>query len=122
MGCSPVALSNKCALRDRVAVVHGYAFWLRERWQAAIATFCVAIVWFRCDMIILAGPIVLSMLCTRTASFLAVLKWGLLCVAACLAITVSVDSIMWRRLLWPEGVVLRFNTAENKSSLWGTFL
>lgn len=65
-------------------------------------------------MLPLAGLIALQMLFTRQISWQAGIMTGALAGAACLALTVLVDSWFWQRWLWPEGEVLWFNTAQNR--------
>lgn len=95
---------------------------------------------FRCDMLLLLAPVTLSMFCMSylnetgaktkkkvsnttgdiKMSVKKTILTGLIYGISSLCLTVSVDSIIWQRIVWPEGVVLFFNTVENKSGEWGT--
>lgn len=77
------------------------------------------IVLFRCDMILLLFTVGLSMLIQRQMTVVKAIWIGLSSGIFSLLLTVSLDSIFWQRVVWPEGEVLFFNTVENKSSEWG---
>ncbi|ONM15355.1 Dolichyl-P-Man Man [Zea mays] len=71
-------------------------------------------------MILLLGPIGLALLLSRSVSLLEAIKCCISTTLVCIGFTVLIDSIMWRRILWPEFQVLWFNSVLNRSSEWGT--
>ncbi|KAF9625437.1 hypothetical protein IFM89_022834 [Coptis chinensis] len=79
-----------------------------------------ATVVFRCDMLPLIGPIGLELLLKKLISpwkaFKTCISFGLLCIG----LTVIVDTVMWKKVTWPEFEVLWFNSVLNRSSEWGT--
>ena len=98
----------------------GYGLWLRNRHVSALLVFASAMVVFRCDLLVLLAPLTLQFLLSGKVKFWPTLAAGVAASLAALAATVALDSLFWRRWLWPEGTVLFFNTALNKSSEWGT--
>lgn len=98
----------------------GLAVWLKGRYpKTALAILIFAAVVFRCDTIILASLVGLSMLYNREISFLIGMAVGFGSLVAGLTLSVPIDSFFWGRWLWPEGEVLFFNTILNKSHEWG---
>lgn len=57
--------------------------------------------------------------CTKCMTFCRCIMYSVLSGAVCLVWTITMDTIFWRRTLWPEGEVLWYNTIENKSHNWG---
>lgn len=81
---------------------------------------------FRCDSILLSFPLLLWYIFFSPersqwlSRFLLVFSTGIQATIVCVALTFCVDSYFWQTLLWPEGVVFKFNVIENRSSEWGT--
>ncbi|XP_064400610.1 dol-P-Man:Man(7)GlcNAc(2)-PP-Dol alpha-1,6-mannosyltransferase-like [Halichondria panicea] len=94
--------------------------WLLGQHTLFICLSGAAIVWFRFELSILLGIIVIMELLNGRMTVWRTVMTTLSAAVPLLALTVLVDSVLWRRWVWPEGEVLWFNTVKNKSHLWGT--
>ncbi|PRP80942.1 dol-P-Man:Man(7)GlcNAc(2)-PP-Dol alpha-1,6-mannosyltransferase [Planoprotostelium fungivorum] len=101
-------------------VLHAYAAWLSGKHERMIACFVFAIVVFRSEVVGILGPLTLILWITREISVTFTLYKGIVYGLISLALTVIIDSIFWKRFLWPEGEVLWYNTYQNESHKWGT--
>ncbi|KAH8347100.1 hypothetical protein KR059_005207 [Drosophila kikkawai] len=101
-------------------VLYAIAYWLRDQHKPFIVCSGVAILVFRSELALFLGFLLAISLLQRKSSIDGMLKIALPAGICILAATVLVDSFFWRRLLWPEGEVLWYNTILNKSSNWGT--
>ncbi|KAE9552950.1 hypothetical protein FO519_003827 [Halicephalobus sp. NKZ332] len=110
-------LPNTFAL---ILVLWVYQLVLDEEFQKAIkvATFSAFILRF--ELVLLFGPIFLIPIIERKLSITSAVVTGIITLVTSLIITVPIDSILWRRVLWPEGEVIWFNVVENKSHNYGT--
>jgi len=101
-------------------VLHSLADWLQGHNKRFIWTSACAIIVFRSELCALLGVLLLTELVSRRLNIVHFLVHSVLAAVVFLGLTVGVDSIFWRRWLWPEGEVLWYNTFLNKSSNWGT--
>nr|CCC89521.1 putative dolichyl-P-Man:Man7GlcNAc2-PP-dolichylalpha6-ma nn osyltransferase [Trypanosoma congolense IL3000] len=91
----------------------------RGMYYKAIALLSAAAALFRCDTLVLLGPYALFVLVEGKVTFLRGIVVGMASVIAVVIFSVGMDSYLWGRLVWPEAVVLFFNTVENQSWKWG---
>ncbi|WVZ16978.1 hypothetical protein V8G54_009960 [Vigna mungo] len=100
-----------------------YGYWFEGRVYAALNSLIFATTVFRCDMLLLLCSIGMQLLLvwkTKKISVWGALKYCTGMALSCIGLTILVDSVMWKRLLWPEFEVFWFNSVLNKSSEWGT--
>lgn len=109
-------------------VAHAYTEWFYKKPYMACWILVVCATVIRCDVIILLATVGLSMLLRREMTLGGAIVTGISGGLSALLSTVPLDSILWvqkgrrsllQSLVWPEGVVLFFNTIQNKSSEWG---
>ncbi|XP_043717462.1 dol-P-Man:Man(7)GlcNAc(2)-PP-Dol alpha-1,6-mannosyltransferase isoform X7 [Telopea speciosissima] len=99
-----------------------YGFWFKGSFRATLSSLVCATIIFRCDTLLLLGPIGLALLLTKSISLWEALKCCVSTALLCIGFTIVVDTIMWRRFVWPEFEVFWFNSVLNKSSQWGTYV
>lgn len=97
----------------------GTSHWINKKPKRALAWLTFAALVVRCDVILLAGLIGIHLLSSRQISLFEGIHVGIVTAILGLGLTVPIDSFFWQRWVWPEGEVLWFNTALNKSSEWG---
>ncbi|XP_031394007.1 dol-P-Man:Man(7)GlcNAc(2)-PP-Dol alpha-1,6-mannosyltransferase isoform X2 [Punica granatum] len=98
----------------------GYGFWMKGKFYLALNSLIFATLVVRCDILLLLAPLGVELLLTKSISLLQALKYCVGAALLCVGLTTLVDTIMWRRFLWPEFEVFWFNSVLNRSSEWGT--
>ncbi|XP_066991357.2 uncharacterized protein Alg12 [Anabrus simplex] len=94
--------------------------WIKQWHPHFIYFSAAAIIIFRAELALFLGLLLLSDLFYGRIHPLRLMKLAVPAGLIFLSLTVIVDSIFWKRLLWPEGEVLYFNIVLNKSHEWGT--
>ncbi|ESL06500.1 dolichyl-P-Man:Man7GlcNAc2-PP-dolichyl alpha6-mannosyltransferase [Trypanosoma rangeli SC58] len=92
---------------------------VRGRYHLSIVLLSLCTAVFRCDTVLLLGSLGLFLLLQREMSIFQLVAVSLSSMAIAVCCSVFLDCFLWGGWVWPEGVVLLFNTVENQSWRWG---
>ena len=95
------------------------AAWLRRDMTKFIWFSAIAIIVFRFELSILLGTCLIISLLQNHVTIKQVFDIAIPAGIGIFIATVSIDSLMWKHWLWPEGEVAWFNVILNKSGDWG---
>ncbi|RNF01230.1 putative dolichyl-P-Man:GDP-Man7GlcNAc2-PP-dolichyl alpha-1,6-mannosyltransferase [Trypanosoma rangeli] len=92
---------------------------VRGRYRLSIVLLSVCTAVFRCDTVLLLGSLGLFLLLRREMGIFQLVAVSLFSMVIAVCCSVVLDSFLWGDWVWPEGVVLFFNTVKNQSWRWG---
>ncbi|KAG8233710.1 hypothetical protein J437_LFUL013830 [Ladona fulva] len=93
--------------------------WLKQDHRRFIYLSAAAIIIFRSELALFLGIILLTEIATKQLHPVSAIKYAIPAGIFFLSLSFFIDSIFWKRPLWPEGEVLWFNIVLNRSSEWG---